>query len=298
MKITYVEKNLRGGSMELVEHANSIIEEYAKQGFDLTLRQLYYQFVSRNLLANTEKNYKRLGCVIADARLAGLIDWDAITDRTRYVRDLSHWDSPQSIVETCSQQFRYAKWEDQPYYVEVWIEKDALIGVIEGVCQELDVPFLACRGYASASEVWGAGHRRFRPRRRAGKNCLVLYLGDHDPSGIDMSRDVRDRLEMFCGGPVEVNRLALNADQVEQYNPPENPTKMTDSRAEDYVARFGEHCWELDALEPAVIAALIRVAVNDIRDDDLWEEAVEREQEARRKLGLVSERWEKLTAKL
>lgn len=155
-KIKYQDMNLGPAKLALVEQANAIIGEYRAQGFDLTLRQLYYQFVARDLLANRLQEYKRLGDVINDGRLAGLIDWDAIVDRTRFVRSLAHWNDPADIVNGAAQQFRVDLWATQPNRVEVWIEKDALVGVIEGVCQELDVPFFSCRGYTSQSEMWAA----------------------------------------------------------------------------------------------------------------------------------------------
>lgn len=296
MLIQYESVNLRPETRARIDQANAIIAEYEAQGFVLTLRQLYYQFVARGIIANNEREYKKLGDVISSGRMAGLISWEAITDRTRFLRDLAHWNhpTPTDIVDACSRQFRLPKWDRQPYYCEVWIEKDALIGVIEGVCEELDVPYLACRGYASASEVWRAGHERFRNRLHRGKSCVVFYLGDHDPSGLDMTRDIQDRLDVFTGEPggVEVKRLALNMDQVNEHNPPPNPTKMTDSRAGSYVHEFGETCWELDALEPAMIAELIRGEVLAIRDEKDWRSAEREETKAREHLAGVAEHWQ------
>jgi len=159
MKIKYKDFRLSTGSLSLVEQCNEIIEDYTSQGFMLTLRQLYYQLVSRDIIPNTERSYKRVGSIINDARLAGLIDWNAIEDRTRNVRSLSHWDSPADIVETVAKQFRVDMWVGQTYRPEVWIEKDALVGVIEGICHQYDVPYFSCRGYTSQSEMWGASQR-------------------------------------------------------------------------------------------------------------------------------------------
>lgn len=177
---------------------------------------------------NNEKSYDKLGNLISDGRMAGLVDWEAIVDRTRFIRKNSHWTSPEAIVQSCAEQFEIDKWENQEVYVEVFIEKDALIGVIENVCQENDVPYLACRGYASMSEIWRAGHKRLKPKIDNGKKVIVLYLGDHDPSGIDMGNDVRNRLMTFTGASasqLEVRRIALTMDQIEEYAPPPNPTK-------------------------------------------------------------------------
>jgi len=148
-KICYRAKKFSGDRMDKINKANAIIVEYRNQGFELTLRQLYYQFVSRDFIANNMREYKNLGDIINDARLAGLVDWDAIVDRTRDLKSMAHWTSPADIVEACARQFRVDKWIGQPRRVEVWIEKDALVGVIEGICNELDVAYFSCRGYTS-----------------------------------------------------------------------------------------------------------------------------------------------------
>jgi hypothetical protein len=272
-KILYVEKRFNKSTAALIDQANDIIAEYDAQGFSLTLRQLYYQFVARDLLANKLTEYKRLGSVINDARLAGLIDWYAIEDRTRYVRDLAHWSSPSEIVDACASQYRVERWSQdyQEHRPEVWIEKDALVGVIQGVCNELDVPYFSCRGYTSQSELWRAA-RRLRRYQRAGQTPVILHFGDHDPSGLDMTRDVTDRMHLFeC--PLEVRRLALNMDQVEEYSPPPNPAKATDARFQTYTALWGDECWELDALEPAMLASLVRGEIEKLRSASGWKKA-------------------------
>ena len=281
-KLQYITQRFSVHSRRTIEQANEIIAEYDKQGFALTLRQLYYQFVARDLIANELSQYKRLGSIINDARLAGFIDWDAIEDRTRSTRCLSHWESPRDIIEDLTARYAIDKWENQKYRPYVWIEKDALVGVIERVCNDLDVPYLACRGYTSQSEMWRSamwflGHRENR------QTPVVLYLGDHDPSGVDMTRDIEDRLRMFTGG-VRVERLALNLDQIKKFKPPPNPAKRDDSRYHRYVKQFGRKCWELDAVEPKVLADLVRTAVMKLRNEKVWKEAVRKESAHRREL--------------
>jgi hypothetical protein len=289
-KIKYKDFNFRAKALGMIQTANEIIAEYAAQGFDLTLRQLYYQFVSRDLIPNTQKDYKNLGSIINDARLAGMIDWETIVDRTREVRSLSHWNGPEEIIEAVSEQFNVDRWKGQKYRPEVWIEKDALVGVFERVCRELDVPLLSCRGYTSQSEMWGASQRMLR-HRRGKQTPIVFHFGDHDPSGKDMSRDITDRLELFTNGSLKFERLALNMDQVEKYEPPPNPAKITDSRANAYIAEFGDESWELDALEPSVLEALVREAIEGIVDENLMEEAVAEQKKHRATLGLIAERY-------
>lgn len=222
--------------------------------------------------------------------MAGLVDWLAIIDRTRELETLPHWDGPEDIVEAISQQFRYERWASQPNRVEVWIEKDALVGVIEGVCKEMDVPYFSCRGYTSLSSMWGAA-MRLKAYSKNGQPPIILHLGDHDPSGKDMTRDIEDRMATFGLKNLEVRRLALNWDQIEQYNPPPNPAKVTDPRAKAYIAEFGDESWELDALEPAAMAALIRGELDTIIDQGEWDTEQAREDDARGTLTKISERF-------
>lgn len=295
-KICYVTKRFHSDSLDRIQQANRIIAEYQAQGFRLTLRQLYYQFVSRDLMPNSQRSYKQLGDVVNDGRLAGLIDWNAIEDRTRNLQSNSHWNTPSEIVEACARQFQVDLWARQQNYCEVWIEKDALVGVIEGICTKLDVSYFACRGYTSQSEMWGAAQRLIR-QEDDGKETFIIHLGDHDPSGIDMTRDIQERLQLFESN-VRVHRIALTIDQVEEYNPPPNPAKATDARFETYQARFGDESWELDALEPKVIVGLIEDTVTDLIDQDVWDEAVERQKVAREQLTDVSERWDNIVENL
>jgi len=298
-KIEYINKRFRASSLEMIDQANEILIEYEAQGFDLTLRQLYYQFVSRDLISNTVASYKQLGHVVNDARLAGLIDWERIEDRTRSLRGLDHWESPAQLIEYDSQYYHIDKWKHQKFRPEVWIEKDALVGVISRVCNELDISYFSCRGYSSQSEMWRAG-RRLLSYIRKGQKPLIIHLGDHDPSGMDMSRDIMDRLKLFIGNELtfKVNRIALNMDQVNKYNPPPNPAKLADPRADLYIEMFGDKSWELDALEPKTIEALIRKTVGKVRDERLWRIAMRKEINQRELLQEVSNNWNEIIENL
>lgn len=296
-RIKYQDFNFRPATLALIETANQIIAEYQAQGFDLTLRQLYYQFVSRDIIPNTQKSYKNLGSVVNDGRLAGMIDWDTIVDRTRELRALPHWSDPSEIVEACAKQFNTDRWAGQKYRPEVWIEKDALVGVFERVCRELDVPLFSCRGYTSQSEIWSAAQRILAYGRNKiapigdRQKVVIFHFGDHDPSGKDMSRDIQDRLALFMGNQLKFERLALNMDQVHQYQPPPNPAKITDSRANAYIAEFGDESWELDALEPAVLDALVRGAIQGVVNRTRMNEATAEQDRHRETLSLVANRF-------
>jgi hypothetical protein len=223
-----------------------------------------------------------LGNTISDARLAGLVDWDAIEDRTRALASYTTWSSPADVVHSAARSYARDLWAEQPFYCEVWVEKEALAGVVERACEERRVPFFSCRGYVSQSEMYTAAKRlageAWRPIR-------LIHLGDHDPSGIDMSRDIKDRLELMMGWEayqsVSFKRIALNRDQITQYNPPPNPAKTTDSRFADYAKRFGGQSWELDALEPNVLVTLIRNTVNVGLDQTAWQEELTIESQER-----------------
>lgn len=286
-KIKYVSQRFNRSSIKIIEDANLIVAEYQRQGFTLTLRQLYYQFVSRGLLPNKQTEYKRLGAVISSARLAGEIDWNAIEDRTRNLTRHSVWDSPGSIVSACASQFAVDRWGDQAVRVEVWIEKEALANVFERPCDKWQVPYICCRGYMSQSEMWAAS-QRLNAFQRNGQKPVILHFGDHDPSGLDMTRDISDRLVTFMGG-VEVRRLALNMDQVQRYNPPPNPAKWTDVRAAGYVAEFGESSWELDALDPATLAALLDGEIRKLVQMKKYNERVKEEKAGQERLRDVAE---------
>jgi hypothetical protein len=123
-----------------------------------------------------------------------------------------------------------------------------------------------------------------------GQRPVILHLGDHDPSGLDMTRDLSERLALFCGQEIEVRRLALNLDQVQQYNPPPNPAKTEDSRYPGYASQFGDESWELDALDPTVLAALVSDAIAELRDPEMWAEAIEEESSAKTRLASIAQR--------
>lgn len=250
-KIEYEIKKFNSATMEIINQAESIIIDYQNQGFNLTLRQIYYQFVSQGLLPeNTERQYKRIGNILSDARRAGLIDWNAIEDRTRFIRNEASVTTTEQVLEYAPFSIKHDLWHDQPRRIEVWIEKDALVGVITDICEVLEVPYFSCRGYVSDSEMWRAAMRQVNNYEN-GQETIILHLGDHDPSGIDMSRDIEDRIRLFTQGEfyINVKRIALTMDQILEVEPPPNPAKMTDTRYGKYISEYGDESWELDALE-------------------------------------------------
>ncbi len=272
MKEQYIEApRFSPRNRKLIELCDKIVREYVAQGFRLTVRQIYYQLVARGHVVNTVQSYNHTQSMLNTARLAGLIDWDAIEDRTRSVTERSHWSSGSEILNAVAKQYFEDMWENQPHRVFVMVEKEALAGVLEPICSKYDMPLLPARGYPSASTL-----REFAKARimQASQQIVVLHLGDHDPSGIDMSRDLQERLEMFSRHqqPIDFRRIALNMDQVQEQRPPPNPAKTTDSRYDKYRELYGDESWELDALTPQYLQDLIMVQLDSLIDQDAWDE--------------------------
>lgn len=295
--ICYEKRTFSDKDLLLIDQANKILESYEARKIGLTLRGLYYQFVSRDMFSNETENYNRLKRVISRGRIAGLVSWTAVEDRGRALMGGQAWDSPLEALRTARETYGRDLWSSQEYRPEVWVEKQAQEGIIGTVCDELRVDYFATKGYNSQSEQWRAG-RRLAGYVQHGQRPVVFYLGDHDPSGMDMTRDNQERLSMFAGVPVMVARIALNWDQIQKYNPPPNPLKtnargdLTDSRAEGYRAEFGSESWELDALDPSVIHNLIRDAVLKVRDDNKWQEALAAEADDKDELDTIIEEQE------
>ena len=265
----YKEITFKTKTLQQIDRINAIIEEYLDAGYTLTVRQLYYQLVARDIIPNNEKSYKQTTSIVNDARIAGLIDWDAIEDRTRSFEQRNRWSRPQDILTASAQQYHTDPWATQDKRLFLIVEKEALVGVFERVCHEFDVPLLAARGYPSASVVRDFARREIE--HNTDKDVLILHFGDHDPSGIDMTRDLEDRFKMFgLGGEFELKRMALNYDQIEELKPPPNPAKMTDSRFVNYRKRFGASSWELDALPPTVLSNMAREEIRSHIDAAAW----------------------------
>jgi len=272
--IAYIKYRPSEVTARILGFSNTIIDEFQADGFDVTLRQLYYKMVARDLFPdewrdeegnkNNPKSYRKFKAVIKNGRLGGFVDWDGIVDRTRKLESNSHWESPSELINACANQFRLDSRKDQEIYVEVWVEKEAMGGVLKSICPKLDVPYFACKGYDSLSMIWRAAMRFRKEEER--REVLLFYFGDHDPSGIDMARDIQDRLDMFGCSNTMVERIALTMGQVEKYKPPSCPAKIKDSRYEGYRKKYGDEAWELDALDPRTIVELIEQKVGAATD--------------------------------
>lgn len=265
--------NLKPASMQKIKICNEIIEEYLTSGLRLTLRQLYYQLVTKNIIPNLEKSYKQLSSLISDARLTGLIDWDAIEDRVRQPKVPSEFDDLAELIDAAIHSYRLPRWQGQEHYVELWVEKDALAGVLTPLARQHHITLMVNRGYSSQSAMYESALRFLKHEG----SPVLLYLGDHDPSGEDMVRDITDRLIMFGVKSIEVRKIALTMAQIEQYNPPPNPAKHSDPRAAAYIALHGESSWEVDALPPRVLHQLIDMEIGGLVDSKKLEAVIRQE---------------------
>lgn len=272
MKQLYKRIKFNAYKEKLIEVCDTILRKYAQDGYIITVRTLYYQLVKENIIPNTEKDYKALTVLINDARVAGFIDWDVLTDMGRNWIDRSHWTDGKQFLESCAPQFHANMWEDQEQRVFVIVEKEALTGVLSRTCREFDVPLLAAKGYPSVSVVREWVKKTLIPVARNGQGIVLLHLGDHDPSGRDMSRDLVERVYLFGENRVHLDfhRIALNMDQIEEVDPPENPAKITDPRAGAYIREFGDSSWELDALTPEYLNNLLTTNIEKFIDFDVW----------------------------
>ncbi len=265
--INSLEYTPKQATIEYIEIINEVLSQYTQR---LTLRQLYYQLVSKNIIPNKQQEYKKLSDITTKARKTALIDWRTIEDRLRKPKLPYSAYNLDSALNDIYHSYRLDRMEGQDRYIEVWVEKDSLSAILERVTSKYHINLMVTRGYASITAI-------FETAERIGTNPLILYFGDHDPSGLDMIRDIEDRLAEI-GDFVEVLPVALTIEQVNKYNLPPNPAKLKDSRAYDYISQFGSQSWELDALPPDVLSELVENAILDHIDIDIYNKVLKREE--------------------
>lgn len=268
-----------------LEQINQVIKRYQAQGYRLTLRQLYYQLVSADIIPNQLAEYNKLSTLLKEGRMGGIVDWDAIEDRLRKPSRPPQWDSPSDILEASINQYRKNRMSGQSAYLEVWVEKDALSGVLKRVTEKYGIPIVVNRGYSSVTAMFDA-HIRFQEAYNQDQQIFVIYIGDFDPSGQDMIRDITDRIQEFNNGgyDFEILPVALTWKQIQQYNPPPNPAKVTDPRAKEYIRRHGPTSWEVDALRPEVLNQILTNEIHNLIDQELFEEILAQENDDKDKL--------------
>ncbi len=298
VKEAFIQYKPHKATAQKIEWANTIISEYQAQGYILTLRQLFYQFVSRDLIKNNKAAYDSLSEALTNARMAGMIDWDAIEDRGRFPRIPACTNSIYEALYQTAANFRVNRQSWQKQYVEVWCEKDALSGILERVTYHYHLNLVINKGYGSTTSAYAAA-QRIKWQLEEGKEfCHVIYFGDHDPSGLDMVRDVHDRLQqMRVTDGFEVKHIALTTPQVEYYNPPENNLKkddfgkLKDPRGISYFKEFGNSSWEVDALSPEILTNLLQLEIESTIDMSYFKEVCKCEEEWKNELFELAENY-------
>lgn len=248
----------------------------------ITLRQLYYRLVARGM-TNDVQHYKKVVSTMTSARWEGVVRMEAFVDRERSMwgrTDADTTDLSSAVeqgkrqIKAWMQNYNLERWSTQPKYVEVWIEKKALQGVFERPCMMMDVGLAPCKGYPSLTFLNDA-RRRFEEAQERGQEVIILYFGDYDPSGEDIPRSIKENIgKMGC--EVEVIRMALTPEQIQELGLPGVPPKVTDSRTRNWA---GDAVVELDAVEPKTLQTMCTDAIEEHFDYGIYESLKELEKE-------------------
>jgi len=265
----------------LIEETNKVISEYTTR---LTIRQIFYRLVSKHIIANTVREYGYLDKVLVDARWDGRVKFLSIEDRTRqFIGEDEELHTPEETFQgwltaflNCYKYHKLPMWLDQEKYVEVWLEKQALQGLFDEITRRYNVTLFPCRGYPSLTKLYESAIRI--SDKEEGKDVLILYFGDFDPSGEDIPRKIQEDLERL-GRSFEMRKIAITKEQIEEYNIPPLPAKTSDPRYASFVETHGDEAVELDAIDPKVLQDLIREALEEEFDQGIREEVISREEE-------------------
>lgn len=280
---------------DLLSTIVKVTKEYQEMDIKLTARQLYYQLVAADYIPNALEIYKRVSKFGTDARYGGAIDWSTIEDRGRVNAMHAEWDCIENLIDSALYAYRLPRWEGQKYHVELLCEKQALESVLKPVAEKWHIHFGYNKGYTSASSAYELS-QRLKSELLDGKDVVVLYEGDHDPSGLDMVRDVRDRVTEFLThgynaldeddvlDRFSVVPVALTKTQVERFNPPPNPAKWSDPRAQSYIDIHGEVSWELDAIEPLTLRKITEEHILKYLNKNKYDAVIAQEEEEKQAL--------------
>lgn len=262
-------------SQALLAQVQKIISEY---DFALTLRQIYYQLVARQIIPNQQRYYMKLSRLCVIGRDEGLLSEDAFADRLRQVDKPSSWLDLADFMDTVREAYRKDKWADQDCYIEIWTEKDALRGVITPITHYYDVSLLVVRGQVSRTAIYES-YSRFAKKMKDGKDCYLYYFGDFDPSGLSIYHSLAERLEAFgvAGRFINFERVALTPEQIQAYNLPQDPGKATDPNFKRFVSEYGDNVVELDSLPPDVLRGLVKHYISASLDHKVLEQVRETE---------------------
>jgi hypothetical protein len=232
----------------------------------LTVRQVYYQLATVGLVPLSQQGYRRAARLLLKVRLEGIIPWTHFADRTRHAIGTAQWDGPAHFAKSVAVQYRRDMWRTQPEHVEIWLEKDALSGFFEETTRAYCVPLYPMRGYSSATFV----HEGAEALNRIRKPKFIYYFGDHDPSGLDLERDLKEKLADF-GAEFTFARVAITLADVKTFGLRALAAKPSDARTARYTARHGAATIELDALPPDELRKRITDCIMRHVDRDEWE---------------------------
>ena len=259
-------------------------EKILAQHNPMTVRQVYYQLVSRQVIENNRGQYQAVSNALVYARKEGIIPWEWIEDRLRRPRVVGMWDNLSDFGNTVLKAYRRNTWINQPCYFEFWLEKDALSGLFEALLKPYGVTLNVGRGFDGWDSIRNAANRLLEVGEE--EETAILYFGDFDPSGEDMVRSLRERLKFFYCEP-EICKCALTFEDVKQYNLPTDFTKASDTRSKDFIAKYGDIAVELDALPSEILKARIIEEIKERMDLDELENIKRTEKIERERLSQV-----------
>jgi len=266
---------LQEQTLKKLNNIQQILGEYHSQGLlPITIRQLYYEMVARIIIGNNTNEYTRMKKLMTVARETGEIPYEYIIDTTRRVSIPAYYHNVEDCLKDTVSSYRLNRWADQDYYIEVWVEKDAMASTISDIPWKYSIPFMSNKGYSSTTAMHDA-EERFDTNEY---KCKILYLGDHDPSGLNMDKDISNRVG------VEVERIALTVEQVEKYSLPPNPAKKSDPRSKNYVSEYGNKSWELEALPIKLVRELLEEKIMHYIDMNKYNKVRELEEVDKEKI--------------
>jgi len=266
-----------------------ILSEYSDK---ITVRQLYYQLVARQKISNNLSYYQKVSRDITTARENGDIEPDVIEDRGRESTDGDYWLDQTgeefiqyriSSLQKVYQNYDYPRWIDQPNYVEVWCEKQALQRIVEEIAGKYGVIASVGKGFTSFTHAYNTA-QRFLEQQDTGKDCKLLYFGDFDPSGEEMVSDLLDRVQRYGADEVTIQKCALTRQQVIDYNLPSDFAKSGDPRSKKFIEKNGNICVELDALRPDLLQSMIDTAIQTSIDPQIWNDNIANHERERAKI--------------
>jgi len=260
---------IRQESKAILAQVQNILNEY---DYPLSVRQIYYQLVARQIIENIENEYRKLSRLTVIGRDEGILDEEKFADRLRQIQQPNTWIDLNDFMETVKDAYRRDSWTEQPDYIEIWIEKDALRNVVAPVTERYGVPLLIVRGHVSRTAIYQA-YQRYAEKND--KDCYLYYFGDFDPSGLTIYQSLVKRLSGFNNGNLDITfeRVALTQEQIDKYNLPPAPAKKTDPNTSRFIKQHGDNVVELDALPPDELIALVQESIEQHIDMDIWNES-------------------------